>query len=148
MHFTSLKTAVAAHLSAAEVLLAGAASGQAIFVADGAPLPLWQVVGKLAELRRGHRPPIVRISYATAWKVARVAEWCHVPFHWWPPIINRYRVAMLGRSHWFDLSGMRATLGLEPRSALAAIRVLFKAAQMHQPSLTRHIVPEGQLPPG
>lgn len=120
MHFTSQTTAVKAHARAAEVLLSGRGHGQAVFVADGPPLPLWDVLSALWR-RLGARPRLVGVPWETAWRLALLAEGFHSPMPWWPPAITRYRVAMLGRSHWFDLGRMSRLLGLEPGDATAAI---------------------------
>jgi nucleoside-diphosphate-sugar epimerase len=128
VHFTSLATAAVAHERAAEALFAGAPSGQAVFVADGPPLPVWEVLGALARRRRGAPPRFIDVRFTTAWRLARMAEWFHAPMPWWPPIINRYRVAMLGRSHWFKLDAMVKILGLEPGDANEALRLALEAA--------------------
>jgi nucleoside-diphosphate-sugar epimerase len=127
VHFTSLETAVRAHARAAEVLLSGGDHGQAIFIADGPPLPLWDVLGELWR-RRGGRPRLFDVPWKTAWQLARFAEWLHAPMPWWPPAITRYRVAMLGRSHWFDLGRMSRVLGLSPGNATVAIARALEAS--------------------
>lgn len=126
VHFTSLATTVRAHARAAEVLLSGAGHGQAVFVADGPPLPLWEVLAALWR-RWGARPRLVEVPWSTAWQMARAAEWFHAPMPWWPPVITRYRVAMLGRSHWFDLRRMSQLLGIAPGDAHAAINSTLEA---------------------
>ncbi len=123
VHFTSIGTAVESQLRAAKVLLAGGAPGQAVFIADGPPLRLSDVFTQLNGVLRPNRAAVtLRLSYRLAWQLARVAEAFHRPFPAWAPVINRYRVAMLGRSHWFSLERMRTVLALEPGDAQAALR--------------------------
>ncbi len=123
VHFTSIGTAVESQLRAAQVLLNGSPSGQAVFIADGPPLHLSAVFARLTGALRPNRPMrTLRLSYRVAWGLARFAEAFHRPFPGWAPVINRYRVAMLGRSHWFSLGRMQTVLSLEPGDAHAAVK--------------------------
>lgn len=127
VHFTSLKTAVQAHVRAAEVLLAGRGHGEAVFVADGPPLPLGEVLKALARQLHGRTPRVVQVPWLLAWRLAQVAELLHAPLPWFPPLINRYRVAMMGRAHWFRLARMSELLALEPGDARAAVSAVVSA---------------------
>jgi nucleoside-diphosphate-sugar epimerase len=114
---TSIETCVEAHLRAAERLLAGLPSGRAYFVADSPSVPLTALL--VAEVQRltGRTPRILRLGRPMASSLARFAEWFHRPFPNWAPVVNRYRVAMLSRSHTFDVSRMVDELGVTPRDA-------------------------------
>lgn len=108
---TSLETCVAAHVRAAERLLEGLASGQAFFVADEPWVDLRARLAEEVARLSGRRPRVLVIPRRVALAMAAFAEWFHRPFPFWPPVINRYRVAMLSRSHWFDVSRMKQVLG-------------------------------------
>jgi 2-alkyl-3-oxoalkanoate reductase len=114
---TSIETCVEAHLRAGERLLAGLPSGRAYFVADAPSVPLTALL--VAEVRRltGRTPSVLRMGRPLASSLARFAEWFHRPFPNWAPVVNRYRVAMLSRSHTFDVSRMVVELGVTPRDA-------------------------------
>jgi nucleoside-diphosphate-sugar epimerase len=114
---TSIETCVEAHLCAARRLLAGLPSGRAFFVADAPAIPLVQLLQAAITERRGRPARELEVPRTVASSLARFAEWFHAPFPWWPPIINRYRVAMLSRSHSFRVERMVAELGVRPRDA-------------------------------
>ena len=114
---TSIDTCVAAHLRAAERLLDGGPSGAAYFVADEPALSLTQVLVTEVARRLGRPPRVIRLSRGLAMGLATVAEWVHAPFPGWAPIINRYRVVMLSRAHWFSVERMKRDLGVVPKDA-------------------------------
>ncbi len=114
---TSIDTCVAAHLRAAERLLDGGPSGAAYFVADEPALSLTQVLISEVGRKLGRPPRVVRLSRRLAMTLATLAELVHAPFPQWAPIINRYRVVMLSRAHWFSVERMKRDLGVVPKDA-------------------------------
>lgn len=114
---TSLETCVTAHLRAARRLLEGQGGGDAFFVADAPAVSLHALLAAEVERRTGRPPSTLRLPPEPVRALARFAEWFHAPFPKWAPIINRYRVAMLSRSHWFDVTRMHDVLGVTPRDA-------------------------------
>lgn len=117
LSITSLETCVNAHIRAAARLLEGQGGGDAFFVADAPAVSLHALLAAEVERRTGRPPSTLRLSPEPVRALARFAEWVHAPFPKWAPIINRYRVAMLSRSHSFDVSRMRDVLGVTPRDA-------------------------------
>ncbi len=114
---TSIDTCVCAHLRAAQHLLDGGPSGAAYFVADEPALSLTQVLVTEVERKLGRPPRVIRLSRPVAMGLATLAEWVHAPFPFWAPIINRYRVVMLSRAHWFSVERMKRDLGVVPKDA-------------------------------
>ncbi len=115
LSITSLETCVNAHVRAAERLLEGQGGGDAFFIADTPAVSLRELLSSEIERRAGRTPLTIRLPREPLMALARFAEWFHTPFPRWAPIINRYRVAMLSRSHTFDVSRMRDVLGVSPR---------------------------------
>jgi nucleoside-diphosphate-sugar epimerase len=120
---TSLETCVEAHLRAAERSLGGLPSGRAYFVADTPALGLHALLSAEVTRRRGRPPRSITLRRDALQALARLAEWFHAPMPWWPPVINRYRVAMLSRSHSFCVERMVNELGVQPRDARAWLSV-------------------------
>lgn len=114
---TSIDTCVTAHVRAAERLLDGGPSGSAYFVADEPAVPLAEVLASEVERKLGHPPRVVRVSRAVAMGLATLAEWVHAPFPGWAPVLNRYRVVMLSRAHWFSVERMKRELGVTTQDA-------------------------------
>jgi len=116
---TSIDTCVGAHLRAAEHLLGGGPSGAAYFVADEPALSLTQVLQAEVGRRLGRAPRVLRLPRRLAMGLATLAECVHAPFPGWAPVINRYRVVMLSRAHWFSVERMKRDLGVVPMDARA-----------------------------
>jgi hypothetical protein len=76
-----------------------------------------QVLVTEVQRKLGRPPRVIRLSRRLAMGLATLAEWVHAPFPGWAPIINRYRVVMLSRAHWFSVERMKRDLGVVPRDA-------------------------------
>lgn len=122
LSITSLETCVNAHVRAAERLLAGQGGGDAFFVADSPAVSLHELLASELEHRIQRAPLTIRLPREPLMALARFAEWFHAPFPAWAPVINRYRVAMLSRSHSFDVTRMREVLGVSPRPSHLLLR--------------------------
>lgn len=114
-----IDNAAAAHLLAADRLAPGAAlAGKAYFLAQGEPLPLWDIVNRI--LAAGGVVPVTR---SIPEPVAYLAGWCCevlygvMRWHDEPPM-TRFVARELSTAHWFDLSAARRDLGYEPRVSL------------------------------
>jgi nucleoside-diphosphate-sugar epimerase len=107
--------AALAHLQAADHLDIGSAvAGKAYFLAQGEPLPLWEVVNRI--LAAGGLPPVSRtIPPALAYNVGAILEKVYSLFNIkGEPRMTRFVAKELSTSHWFDLSAARKDFGYRP----------------------------------
>ncbi|MGK2905395.1 MAG: NAD-dependent epimerase/dehydratase family protein [Desulfuromonadales bacterium] len=110
-----IDNAALAHLQAADHLDIGSAvAGKAYFLAQGEPLPLWEVVNRI--LDAGGLPPVTRtISPALAYNVGAILEKVYSLFNLrGEPRMTRFVAKELSTSHWFDLSAARNDFGYRP----------------------------------
>lgn len=107
--------AALAHLDAAERLAPRTAcAGQAYFIAQGEPRPLWDVVNDI--LRAANLPPVTRrVSARRAYWAGAVMEliWTVLGRKSEPPM-TRFVARELSTSHWFDLTAAKRDLGYHP----------------------------------
>lgn len=117
---TYIDNAAEAHLLAAERLQVGAPpAGKAYFIAQGEPLPLWDMINRI--LAAAGLPPVTRtlpasIAYAIGGLcevIYRLAQITH------EPPLTRFVVRELATAHWFDLTAARRDLGYQPTVSLA-----------------------------
>lgn len=114
-----IDNAASAHLLAADRLQPGSPiCGKAYFVAQGEPLPLWDLVNKILEagevapIRRSVSP---RFAYAMGWLLEKTYGVLRLPHE---PPMTRFVAKQLSTSHWFDLTAARRDLGYEPEVTL------------------------------
>jgi nucleoside-diphosphate-sugar epimerase len=112
---TFIDDCVAAHLRAVEALaVRPSAGGRAYFISQGAPVPLWDWIGRVLALH-GLPPVRRRISLGTAVVAATVAEavWKTCGLKSDPPL-TRFLAEEMATDHWFDITAARRELGYEP----------------------------------
>jgi nucleoside-diphosphate-sugar epimerase len=110
-----IDNAALAHLQAADHLDIGSAvAGKAYFLAQGEPLPLWEIVNRI--LAAGGLPPVSRtIPPALAYNVGATLEKVYSFFNIkGEPRMTRFVAKELSTSHWFDLSAARKDFGYRP----------------------------------
>lgn len=112
---TFIDDCVAAHLLAATALdTQPSAGGRAYFLSQGAPVPLWEWIGRVLTLH--DLPPVRRrISAGTAQRLATVAEWvwktCGLSSD---PPLTRFLAEEMSTDHYFDIDAARRELGYRP----------------------------------
>ncbi|OGR32456.1 MAG: 3-beta hydroxysteroid dehydrogenase [Desulfuromonadales bacterium GWC2_61_20] len=117
---TYIDNAALAHLQAADALDIGSVvAGKAYFIANGEPLPLWEVVNAI--LAAGNLPPVTRsvplpVAMAAGWTLEQLYRLLRIKDE---PRLTRFVVRELATSHWFDLSAARRDFGYAPQVSLA-----------------------------
>jgi len=113
---TYIDNAADAHVQAADRLGPGAPlAGKAYFVAQGEPLPVWDLVNRI--LAAAHLPPVTRtVSPRVAYLAGAVCEALYgaLGVAAEPPM-TRFVARELSTSHWFNLDAARRDLGYAPR---------------------------------
>jgi 2-alkyl-3-oxoalkanoate reductase len=108
--------AAEAHLDAADRLAFGAApAGQAYFITNDEPLPLWEMVNRI--LAAAGLPPVNRSvppSLAYAVGCACEALWRTLSLSGEPPM-TRFVARELSTAHWFNISAAKKDLGYCPK---------------------------------
>ncbi len=105
-----------AHLQAAENLDIGSqVAGNAYFLAQGEPLPVWDVVDRI--LAAGGHPPVSGtippgLAYAIGWMLEKAYTLFNLKGE---PRMTRFVAHELSTAHWFDLSAARQDFGYQPQ---------------------------------
>lgn len=110
-----IDNAAHAHLQAADRLEIGSVvAGKAYFLAQGEPLPLWEVVNRI--LAAGGQPPVTRtISPELAYMIGACLEKLYTLFRLpGEPRMTRFVARELSTAHWFDLGAARRDFGYQP----------------------------------
>jgi len=113
---TYIDNAAEAQLLAADRLDVGSPiAGKVYFIAQGQPVPLWEMVNRFLEI--AHLPPVRRtIPRALAIGLGRSLEVCfralRLPGE---PRMTRFLARELSTAHWYDLTAARRDLGYAPR---------------------------------
>jgi nucleoside-diphosphate-sugar epimerase len=116
---TYIDNAADAHILAADRIDIGSPiAGKAYFVAQGEPLPLWDLIGKLLEAVGA--PPVRRRMWPmTAYLAGLFLE---SVYHWLPlkgePPMTSFLARQLCTAHWFNLDAARRDLGYRPAVSL------------------------------
>jgi nucleoside-diphosphate-sugar epimerase len=114
-----IDNAADAHLLAADRLGPGSpVAGKAYFLAQGEPLPLWDLVNRI--LAAARLPPVTRTvpagaAYAAGWLLE--LAYGVLGLRGEPPM-TRFVARELATAHWFDLTAARRDLGYEPAVSL------------------------------
>ena len=107
--------AAKAHLQAAERLEPGSpVAGNAYFISNGEPLPLWEMVNRI--LAAGGVAPVSKsISPEAAYAVGVICEklWGWFRLAGEPPM-TRFVAKELATAHWFDISAACRDFGYQP----------------------------------
>ncbi len=109
-----IDNAALAHLQAVDHLTVGSPmSGKAYFLAQGEPLPLWEVVNRI--LDAGGLPPVTRtISPELAYRIGAILEKTYLLLRLrGEPPMTRFVARELSTSHWFDLGAARRDFGYQ-----------------------------------
>lgn len=114
-----IDNAAAAHLLAADRLAPGSPlGGKAYFIAQGEPIPLWDLVNSI--LHAAGLDPVLRtISPRLAYGLSCLFETAYAVF--WPreePPMTRFVARELTTAHWFNLAAAHRDLGYEPKVSL------------------------------
>ena len=131
---TFIDNAVAAHLSAAERLLPGAAiSGKAYFISNGEPIAIGELVRKLLAAAGVENPRIGTVSPRIALAAGAILEVLHGRLRRrGEPMITRFVARQLSTDHWFNLSNAKRDLGYDPphttESGLELLRASLSAS--------------------
>ncbi len=105
-----------AHLQAAKHLDIGSqVAGKAYFLAQGEPLPVWDVVDRI--LAAGGHPPVSGtippgLAYAIGWMLEKAYTLFNLKGE---PRMTRFVAHELSTAHWFDLSAARQDFGYQPQ---------------------------------
>ncbi|PLX95314.1 MAG: 3-beta hydroxysteroid dehydrogenase [Desulfuromonas sp.] len=111
--------AAEAHLQAADHLTIGSpVAGKAYFIAQGEPLPLWEMVNRI--LASADLPPVERsvpasVAYAAGFCLEKLYTLLRLPQE---PRLTRFVARELSTAHWFDLSAACRDFGYAPRVSL------------------------------
>jgi nucleoside-diphosphate-sugar epimerase len=110
-----IDNAADAHLLAADRLTpTTACAGKAYFVAQGEPLPLWDLINRILDAA-GLPPVSRRIPATVAYAAGGLCEalWTVLGRQTEPPM-TRFLARELSTSHWFNLEAARRDLGYRP----------------------------------
>lgn len=114
-----IDNAADAHVLAADRLAPGSAvAGKVYFIAQGEPLPLWELIDRI--LAAGNLPPARRTIHP---KLAYLMGWLAEAVYGMlgrdeEPPITRFVARELATAHWFDLTAARRDLGYAPAVSL------------------------------
>lgn len=114
-----IDNAAEAHVMAAEKLSSGSVvAGKSYFIANGEPLPLWEMVNKI--LAAGGIPPVKKtISPRLAYFIGAVLENIYRLFKLsGEPRMTRFVAKELSTAHWFDLAAAKQDFGYRPQVSI------------------------------
>lgn len=131
---TYIDNAAAAQLLAADKLDVGSSiAGKVYFIAQGQPVPLWDMVDRFLEI--AHLPPVRRtVPRGLAIALGRVLELTYRTLHLpGEPRMTRFLAHELSTAHWYNLDAARRDLGYSPHVGIEeGLRRL--AASLAEPS--------------
>lgn len=116
---TYISDAVGAHLCALDRLQPGAhCAGNAYFISQGAPVPLWSWINDLLG-RVGIAPVRRRLPYRSARRLGAALETIYraLRIRSEPPM-TRFLAGQLAKAHYFSIEGARRDLGYRPRVSM------------------------------
>jgi 2-alkyl-3-oxoalkanoate reductase len=113
---TYIDNAADAHILASDRLGPDSAcAGKAYFIAQGEPIPVWDLVNGILAAA-GKRPVTRVISVPVASAVATLLEGAYRGLRIGrEPPLTRFVVRELSTAHWFDLTAARRDLGYDPK---------------------------------
>jgi len=112
---TYVENAAAAHLQAADALVAGnRVGGNTYFISQDEPVNCWDFINRLLGI--ANLPPIDRaISFQSAWRTGTFLEFLYKIFRIpSEPKLTRFVTLELARSHWFNISRAKNDFGYKP----------------------------------
>ncbi|HYA44461.1 MAG TPA: NAD-dependent epimerase/dehydratase family protein [Acidimicrobiales bacterium] len=116
---TYIDNAALAHLLAADRLEPGSLiTGRAYFIAQGQPVPLWDMVNRFLEV--AHLPPVKRsIPLPLALMLGGFLETLYTLLRLpGEPRMTRFLALELSTAHWYNLDAARRDLGYSPRVSI------------------------------
>ncbi|MGC8644076.1 MAG: NAD-dependent epimerase/dehydratase family protein [Isosphaeraceae bacterium] len=116
---TYIDNAAFAHVLAADCLAPGSPiSGRAYFIAQGQPVPLWDMVNRFLEI--GGLPPVKRsVPRPLAVAAGGILEAVYTIFQLaGEPRMTRFLARELSTAHWYNLAAARRDLGYSPRVSI------------------------------
>lgn len=113
---TFIDNAADAHVMALDALRPGSAnSGKAYFIANGEPMPLWNLIDRLLACA-GVAPVSKSISARAAYSIGAVLEMVYqATGRQDEPPMTRFVARQLATSHWFCLDAARRDFGYVPK---------------------------------
>jgi len=108
-----------AHILAADRLAPGSPiAGKAYFIAQGEPLPLWDIINKI--LAAADLPAVTRsvppaLAFGVGWLCEVVYRLLRLQGE---PPMTRFVARELSTAHWFDLTAARRDLGYQPKVSI------------------------------
>jgi len=114
-----IDNAAMAHVQAAEKLAVGSrVAGNAYFISNDEPLPLWEIVNRI--LAAGGLPAVTKtISPAIAYTAGRVLEtFYHIFKLSGEPRMTRFVAKEMSTAHWFDLTAAKNDFGYQPKVSI------------------------------
>lgn len=110
-----IENVTAAHINAAQAIICKPeVTGKAYFITNGEPVPLWDFLNMMLCIS-GYEPIRKSIPAWTAFIFSGLAEALNMIFlRSREPILPRFLVSELTRSHWFDIGRARRLLNYNP----------------------------------
>jgi nucleoside-diphosphate-sugar epimerase len=133
-----VENAAAAHLQAADALVAGSpVCGRAYFISQGEPVNCWQWINEILAL--ANLPPVRKsISFRTAWRIGAGLEATYRLLRLKSePRMTRFLAAQLAKHHHFNIRRARQDFSYSPRISTAV------GMQRLAVDLTRFQAPSG-----
>jgi Nucleoside-diphosphate-sugar epimerases len=112
---TYVENAAKAHLQAADALTTGSrVAGSSYFISQGKPVNCWGLINELLTIAK--LPLVTRsISFQAAWRNSTFLENCYNLLGLrGEPVVTRFLVLQLARSHWFNISRAHHDFGYSP----------------------------------
>ena len=110
-----IDNAALAHIQAADRLDIGSTvAGNAYFLTQGEPLPIWDIVDRILEA--GNIPPVTgtispKLAYAVGWVMEKVYGVFGIKSE---PRMTRFVAKELSTAHWFNISAAQRDFGYTP----------------------------------
>ena len=114
-----IDNAAKAHLLAAAKLAPGSdISGNAYFISQDDPRPLWDIVNAIldaADLPAVEKQIPARVAYFAGWLLEKTYSLLHLHTE---PRLTRFVAHELATAHWFDISAAKRDLGYKPEISI------------------------------
>jgi|WetSurMetagenome_2_1015567.scaffolds.fasta_scaffold00125_22 2-alkyl-3-oxoalkanoate reductase len=115
---TSSRNAAIAHVCAMDSILSNPGSaGKAYFISNGEPVVLWDVINHILK-GAGLNQVSKSISFRSALVLSSLSEGLSKIFHIKKePVLTRFAVYELSKSHWFNIQSAREILNYTPETS-------------------------------
>jgi nucleoside-diphosphate-sugar epimerase len=110
-----IENVVAAHIDAAQALISNPeATGKTYFITNGEPVLLWDFLNMILDFS-GHEPIGKSVPFRLAFIISALTEaFYNIFLKSEEPLLTRFLVSELTRSHWFDITRARKFLNYNP----------------------------------